>query len=234
MDIAVKDAAQRLAVSESRVRQLLIAGDLNGRRIGRAWLVDAHDVARLQGQQRRSGRPVGPKRAWAIIDLLSGGSAPWLSYSERSQVRSYAAGLDEPNADGWRGILRGRSELRPVQAHPAAVARLGQFDHVLFAGPAEAVRRGFDLIAAGEPRPEIYMPVKEWGHIALSLALQPSHDGNLVIHHPMLVWPFEGSDVVPDAAIAADLLHSAEPRTVRAGQSRLNELLTDLHKDIGR
>ncbi|MCL2612355.1 MAG: helix-turn-helix domain-containing protein [Nocardioidaceae bacterium] len=234
MDIAVKDAAQRLGVSESRIRQLLIAGDLNGRRIGRAWLVDADDVARLQGQQRRPGRPVGPKRAWAIIDILSGGGAPWLSYSERSQVRSYAAGLDEPSADDWRAILRGRSELRSVQAHPAALARLGRFDHVLLAGPAEAVRRGFDLVAAREPRPEIYMPIKEWDHIARSLALRPSHDANLIIHHPMLVWPFEGRDAVPDAAIAADLLHSAEPRAVRAGQLRLNKLLKDLRRGTGR
>jgi excisionase family DNA binding protein len=234
MDIAVKDAAKRLGVSESRIRQLLVAGDLNGRRIGRAWLVDSDDIARLQGQRRRSGRPVGPKRAWAIIDLMSGGSAPWLSYSERSQVRSFVAGLDVPSADDWRGILRGRSALRPVQAHSAAVARLGQFDHVLLAGPAEAVRRGFDLVAAGKPRPEIYMPLKEWGHIARSLALQPSHDANLIIRHPMVVWPFEGRDVVPDAAIAADLLDSAEPRAVRAGQLRLNELLRDLLTDTRR
>jgi excisionase family DNA binding protein len=228
MDIAVKDAAQRLGVSESRIRQLLFAGDLNGRRIGRAWLVDSEDVARLQGQQRRSGRPVGPKRAWAIVDLLSGGSAPWLSYSERSQVRSYAARLEEPSADEWRSILRGRSELRPVRAHPAAVARLGQFDHVLIAGPSEAVRRGFDLVAVGKPRPEFYMPISEWGHIARSLALQPSRDANLVIHHPVMVWPFDSRDAIPDAAIAADLLHSAEPRAVRAGQLRLNELLKDM------
>lgn len=228
MDIAVKDAAQRLGVSESRVRQLLVAGDLNGRRIGRAWLVDGDDVARLRGQRRRSGRPVGPKRAWAIVDLLSGGRAPWLSYSERSQVRSYAARLDEPSADEWRGILRGRSELRPVRAHPAAVARLSQVENVLPAGAAEAVRRGFDLVAVGEPRPELYMPISEWDRIARSLALQPSHDADLIIRHPMMVWPFEGRDSVPDAAIAADLLHSAEPRAVRAGQLRLNELLKDM------
>jgi len=233
LDIAVKEAAQRLGVSESRIRQLLVAGDLNGRRIGRAWLVDSNDVARLQGQRRRSGRPVGPKRAWAIVDLLSGGRATWLSYSERSQVRSYVARLDEPSADEWRSILRGRSELRPVRAHPAAVARLGQFDHVLLAGPAEAVRRDFDLVVVGEPRPEFYMPIMEWGHIAGSLALQPSHDANLIIRHPMVVWPFEDRDATPDAAIAADLLYSAEPRAVLAGQLRLNELLTDL-KDMVR
>ncbi len=225
MDIAVKEAAQRLGVSESRVRQLLAAGDLGGRLIGRVWLVDGNDVARLQGQQRRSGRPVGPRRAWAIVDLLSGGRAPWLSYSERSQVRSYVSRLDAPDADEWRSMLRGRSELRPVRAHPAAVARLGQLDSVLVAGSAEAVRRGFDLVVLGEPVPEFYMPLGEWDPIARSLVLRPSHDADLVIRHPVAVWPFEGRDVIPDAAIAADLLHSAEPRAVRAGWLRLNELL---------
>ncbi len=228
MEIAVSEAAQRLGVSESRVRQLLAAGDLAGRRIGRAWLIDSGDVARLEGQSRRPGRPMGPKRAWAIVDFLSGGSAPWLTYSERSQVRSYAAQLSEPDADEWRSILRGRSELRPVRAHPAAVARLGQFEHVLITGPAEAAQREFDLVAVGEPRPEIYMPLSEWSSIARSLALQPSHTGNLVIHHPMVVWPFEGRDTTPDAAIAADLLYSAEPRAVRAGELRLNELLKEM------
>jgi len=228
MDIAVREAAERLGVSEARIRQLLVAGDLSGRRIGRAWLVDGDDVARMQGQQRRPGRPVGPKRAWAILDILSGGSAPWLSYSERSQVRSYVARLDEPSGDEWRSILRGRSELRPVRAHPAALARLDGFDGVLLAGPAEAARRGFDLVAVREPRPEVYMQLSEWVRIARSLALQPSHDANLMVRHPMLVWPFEGRDAIPDAAIAADLLNSAEPRVVRAGQLRLNELLEEM------
>lgn len=227
MEIAVKDAAQRLGVGESRVRQLLAAGDLRGRRLGRIWLVDSDDVARLQGQQRRPGRPVGPKRAWAIIDLLSGGRAPWLSYSERSQVRSYLAGLDQPSADEWRSILRGRSEMRPVQAHPAAVSRLRQFDRVLLGGPAEAARRGFDLVVIGEPRPEFYMPLSEWAQISRRLALRPSRDADLLVRHPMVVWPFEGRNVLPDAAIAADLLGSAEPRAVSAGQVRLNELLSE-------
>lgn len=228
MDISVKEAGQRLGVSESRIRQLLGAGDLRGRRIGRTWLVDGDDVARLQGQRRLPGRPVGPKRAWAIIDLLDGGRAPWLSYSERSQVRSYLARLDEPDADEWRSVLRGRSEVRPVRAHPAVVARLGQFDGVLPTGVAEAVRRGFDLVAVAEVKPEFYMTIEEWGRLARPLVLLPSFDANVVIKHPRIVWPFEGRGAVPDAAIAADLLQSAEPRAVRAGQLRLNELLAEV------
>lgn len=230
MDISVQDAAARLRLSDSRIRQLLAAGDLRGRRVGRAWLVDSDDVARLQGQERRSGRPAGPKRAWAIIEILDGGGAPWLSSPERSQVRSFLDRLDEPDADAWRAILRGRSESRPVRAHPAAVARLRELDHVLPAGPAEAVRRGFDIVVVGEPRPEFYMPIDEWGRVAPRLALQPSYDGDLLVRHPMKIWPFDHRDAIPDAALAADLLDSAEPRAIRAGQLRLNQLLEDMTK----
>lgn len=228
MEIAVKDAARRLGLSESRIRQFLIVGDLRGRRVGRAWLVDSADVARLQGQHRRTGRPAGPKRAWAIIDLLSGGSAPWLSPSERSQVRSYVTRLEEPDQDEWRSILRGRSELRPVRAHPAAVARLGKLESVLPAGPAEAARRGFDLVVDGDSLPEFYMPISAFAQVARSLALQPSHDADLIVRHPVMIWPFDNREAIPDAAIAADLLQSAEPRAVRAGELRLNELLRDV------
>lgn len=230
MDISVKDAASRLRISEARVRQLVAAGDLAGRHLGRAWLIDSDDVARLQGQRRRSGRPAGPKRAWAILEMLEGRRAPWLAPSERSQVRSYLARLDEPEADEWRGILRGRSELRPVRAHPAAVDRLIDADGVLLAGPAEAARRDFDLVVAGDVRVECYVPLGDWEHLARSLALQPGHDGNVVIRHPVGIWPFDQVAVVSDAVIAADLLDSAEPRAVRAGQLRLNELLAAMSR----
>jgi len=234
MDITIRDAAQRLNVSEPRVRQLLRAGDLRGRRLGRAWLIDADDVARLQSQRRPTGRPLGPKRAWALIDLMSGGKAPWLSYSERSQVRGLARSLNPQDADQWRGTLRGRTELRPVQAHPAAVARLARSDGALLTGPAEAMRRGFDLVASGRQRAEIYLHFDEWDSLAHSLALRPSHEGNLLIRHPMVVWPFDGREIVPDAAIAADLLNSPEPRVIRAGELALNELLKRFQEELAR
>lgn len=224
MDLSVDEAADRLGVSRVRVRQLLASGDLLGRRLGRAWLVDGDSVRRLEGHRRDPGRPVGPKRAWAILDLLSGGKAPWLSYSERSQVRSYIAGLEEPDADSWRGILRGRSEVRPVRAHPAALIRLERSDAVVPAGPAEAVQRGLDLVA-GPMRPEYYVSLEEWPRLAQSLALRPSRDANVMFRHPMVVWPFDDRRRASEAVLAADLLNDVEPRAVRAGCERLNELL---------
>ncbi len=233
MDIAVGDAARRLGISEPRVRQLLGDGALRGRRLGRAWLVDSDDVARLQGHRRRPGRPPGPRRAWSVVDLLRGGAAPWLSASERSQVRSQLVRAGERDADGWRSILRGRNELRPVRAHPAAVARLGELGDALESGPAEAMRRGFDLVVVGDPRPEFYLPDSRWNEVARALALQAGEEGDVLLRHPIAVWPFEDRDAVCDAALAADLLDSPEPRAVRAGRLRLNELLEDFVRRSG-
>ena len=87
MDIAVNDAAERLGVHPTRVRQLVRSGDLAGHRVGRVWLVDPQDVARLAGQKARAGRPMAPARAWGLLDLLEGGSALWLPPVGRSQVR---------------------------------------------------------------------------------------------------------------------------------------------------
>jgi len=226
MEIAVKDAAQRLGITESRVRQLLHAGDLAGRRVGRSWLVAAEDVARLERQHRRPGRPIGPLRAWGLLDILNGGNAPWLSYSARSQVRSYMARLQDADGDEWRAVLRGRSHVIRAQAHPAALRRLQDADGVLPAGAAQAMQRGFDLVSFEEAIPEVYLQPEQWSTIAPALAIrEDSPQANLLVRLPRGVWPFEGCNSVPDPAIAADLLEAPEPRAARAGAIRLDELL---------
>ena len=230
MEVVVAEAAERLGVDRSRVRQLLNAGDLQGRRVGRDWLVSAEDVARLQGQRRRPGRPLGPLRAWGLLDLLAGGPASWLSYSARSQVRASMSRLQDVDADRWRSMLRGRSRVVRVVAHPASIPRLLARPEVHVAGVNEAVRRGFDLVALGSQRDEAYVPGQEWPALKKSLALRdagPGESANLVVRIPERVWPFESSGGVSDAALAADLLEAAEPRAVSAGERRLSKLLSE-------
>ncbi|WP_208322845.1 helix-turn-helix domain-containing protein [Mumia sp. ZJ1417] len=230
VEIVVSEAAERLGVGPSRVRQLLNAGDLQGRRAGRDWLVSADDVARLQGQRRRPGRPLGPLRAWGLLDLLEGGAAPWLSYSARSQVRSSMSRLRDVGADHWRSMLRGRSRVVRVVAHPAAIPRLLARPEVHAAGAVEAVRRGFDLVALESQRDEVYVPSEEWPALKKSLTLRdagPGEEASLVVRMPERVWPFDSPGGVSDAALAADLLEAAEPRAVSAGDRRLSELLRE-------
>jgi excisionase family DNA binding protein len=226
MDIAVNDAAERLGVHPTRVRQLVRSGDLAGHRVGRVWLVDPQDVARLAGQKARAGRPLAPARAWGLLDLLDGGSALWLPSVARSQVRHLLSKLNGADADCWRAALRSRSQVLRVRAHPAAISRLLAEPQVLAAGPAEAARMGVDLLAMGQI-PQFYVPSGRWPELvrALHIVEMPA-ESNLLVRLPRGVWPFEGHSHPGVAALAADLLESAEPRAVSGGVAKLNELST--------
>ena len=235
MEIEVKEASRRLGVNDSRVRKMLRAGSLRGRRVGNSWVVLVDDVARLENNRARAGRPLTARRAWAVLDLLDSGRAPWLPDSARSQVRSHLERLNQPGPEVWRSLLRNRSHVVHALAHPAALKRLADMDGVGRAGASEAAERGFDLVALGASVPEFYVEASAWPQIARSLAIRESRSGpNVVIRVPHDAWPFSDEAKVSDAALAADLLESAEPRAVSAGAGRLNDLLAEWQQGRAR
>lgn len=222
VDIAVSEAARRLKLDESRVRQLLRSGSLAGRLVGSRWLVDAVDVARLTGQVRRGGRPLAPARAWALLDLLAGGSAEWLKPAARSQVRavlrSLAAGAD---GDRWRALLAARSSVHRCWAHPAAIERLVREPRVLVGGPQRAVRAGLDLVVVDGGLSDLYVAAELWPSLAARYRVRDrASQPNLLVRVPQGMWPF-AEEVSPEA-LAADLLDSAESRAVDAAATFLN------------
>lgn len=232
VEIAVSEAAAQLGISEPRVRQLLVSGDLDGRRLGRMWLVSAESVAqmRLRGV-RPPGRPLGPRRAWALLDLLAGGDAPWLTAPARSQLKGRMRGLAKATAGQWRAALRGRSDVTRCQIHPAAIPRLLNRKRVLAAGMAALRDRPFDLMVAEHAVDQAYVDPALWPSLSRTLAIRaagsdnPAVVPNLTVFLPRIAWPFTDRHSLPDSVLAADLLDSAEPRAVNAGTERLIELL---------
>jgi excisionase family DNA binding protein len=231
IEIAVSDAAGRLGLSQPRVRQLLASGDLAGRRLGRSWLVSDESVARLQQNRRLSGRPLGPRRAWGLLDILAGGEAAWLTSSARSQLKTSMRRLAGADADEWRAALRGRSQVLACQAHPAAIPRLLSHQRVLPAGLAMLRGRDFDLTTGPHDIDQLYADPVLWPDIAHALAIRaagPDGPGivpNLTVLLPRIAWPFGDRTAIPDSVLAADLLESPEPRAVSAGAQRLSQLL---------
>jgi excisionase family DNA binding protein len=53
--VTTKRAAEILGISDSRMRQLILAGRLPAKKIGRDWLIREKDLAKMFG--RRPGRP---------------------------------------------------------------------------------------------------------------------------------------------------------------------------------
>lgn len=233
MEISASNAADLIGVDRSRVLHWLRAGDLAGRKLGNVWLVDQADASLRATTARSPGRPMAPARAWGLLDHLDGGSAPWLTAVARSQVRALLRELVEaepPSAARWRGLLRARSQIIKVHVHPSALGRMLQQPGPPYpAGAQSGAAAGIDVVALG-PVEHLYLPAEAWPGMMRRWHLDPSSgEPNLVLHVPVGVWPFEGRDEVSGAAIAADLLESAEPRAVSGGLSRLNALARSAH-----
>src|SRR2546430_15610832 len=90
-EIDVPSAAKRLGVHPSRVRALLVSGDLKGRKLGGRWLVDQYASDVRARSASVNGRAFSPSRAWGFLALLSGEEAPWIEPSARSRVRALLA-----------------------------------------------------------------------------------------------------------------------------------------------
>lgn len=224
MELPVTSAAARLGVDDSRVRKLLRDGVLPGRQVGRLWLIRSEDLALLESRQSRPGRPLAPARAWGLLDFLDEGRAPWLSPVARSQTKQLLRGLAGANADRWRAALRARSEILRCRSHPAAIKKLLAQPGVLPAGDGEAARRGIDLVVV-DGMAQAYVPREEWPVLSERLMINElANEPNLIVMLPRDVWPFEAKPEVTEAALAADLLDSAEPRGVNRGVAVLNEL----------
>lgn len=115
--LSVGVVAERLGVSERRVRALVAAGRLPAERVGRAWLI-APDALALVDGARAPGRPLGSRGAWR--ELLGEVAAPAFDASIlRARYRGRARRLvfDAPDvasaiADevlaigGWSAAMR--------------------------------------------------------------------------------------------------------------------------------
>ena len=216
------EAAARLDLDASRVRQLLRSGLLAGRRVGSVWLVDGDSLALVAARRPLPRRPLAPARAWALLDLLDGGAAPDLSAVARSQVRALIRSLAGSDPSRWRAALRSRVEVRACQVHPAAVDRLRHEPGVLEAGPGKAAEHGLDLVAVDAVL-ELYVRLDRWPALSAQYRVQPSRgSANLILHLPRAGhWP---EPELPRAALAADCVDSPEPRAGSAGAAMLNDL----------
>ncbi len=97
VQVTVRQAAQRLRLSDGRVRALIRDGSLGAARVGSQFVILDADLAQFMAQRREAHvRSFSRQIAWAAADLADGGSAQSISDSERSRLRSR---LDHTTAD---------------------------------------------------------------------------------------------------------------------------------------
>ncbi|MFB6887942.1 helix-turn-helix domain-containing protein [Kitasatospora sp. NPDC056327] len=243
--LSVKQAAAILDIDDSRVRQLLRAGSLEGQHVGGRWLVDGHSARLRKERGGAAGRPLSVRNAWGLLAALSGHRVSNLSDAERSRImsrlRNMAAHDDLPVARLGE-LVRARAECRRYRVHTGLMSVLLDDPDVVRSGLSAAARAGAGYLAPGKA--EIYVHPDKVGKLEAGFGLaRDNASGNLLMHvAPAEVWPFlrsnadaptKGSDA-PAAVVAADLLDSREDRAETAAAELLRRLLsTHLHQQVG-
>lgn len=223
--LAVGEAAQRLGVDPSRVRQLARCGQLPASRVGHQWLIDADAVGeRVRRGGTHRGRPLAPRSAWGLLVHASGREPDWLNRVERSRIRrrlrELAAGADED----LHALLRSRADVHRVYAHPAGIGRILAEPGVIRSGASAIGEAGADLIAADLA--EAYVSATTLDHLIRRYRLRPVARPNLLLRVPRAVWPFPADQVVaPAPVVAADLLDATDERSQRAGRRLFTEIM---------
>jgi hypothetical protein len=230
--LSVGQAADLLEVDESRIRQLLQAGQLQGRHLGGRWLVEGDSVRERRDRRPASGRPLSERNAWGLLALLADRPPAGLSAPEHSRLVArlrILAAQDDLAGAKLQGLLRARAELRRYRAHRGVLDALLADPDVVRAGVSAAPRAGADYVAPEQA--EVYVRPDRVHRLEAHYGLLRDHErGNLLVRIPPAeAWPVlqtsraaavGGSDA-PAAVIAADLLDRPDDRAHAAAAALL-------------
>lgn len=209
-EYSVREAAALIGVSPQRVRVMLDAGLLQGRKVGRAWVVS--DPKRAERRSR--GRPLSAGNVWALLALLAGEVPDWVDPAVRSRLRRRIH-------QGVAGEALRRSEPR-ARLHrwrilPGDIDKLVREFPLVLSGLSAGYRELDVVPIMGEV--DAYVDVRHLAKIERrfkpdTAAEQP----NAILRVPSHPWILKRSDKAPLAVVAADLLSSDDPRVARAAR----------------
>ena len=221
--VTTREAALRLKVSERQVRNMVRQGLLDVLPGSPNLLITARSLARTAQQPRRTGRPWTPRVAWAALDLLSSGTAPWLLPAERYRLRE---SLKSRSVDEVITSARNRAMVKRFRAAPEAEQMLLRHHIVPTGGSALAnpdVAERFGL-ASGGSGADGYVGPGTAANLAASLGMVEDREGKVVLREVEFQDALQ-QDGAPVAAIALDLTESFAVREQSAGRRVLEELL---------
>ena len=215
--IGIANAARQLEVSPRRVHQLVAAGQLSGRRIGRSWVLDRADVQRFARSQPGVGRPWSPSSAWYVL-ALANGDAVQASPVDRSRAKKRLQVGLEPLAKR----LSSRAQSRWFYAHPAVHSEMLSYPSVVASGVSALSHHYVDLVVSDQS--EAYVRESRVAELADRFALDADSDRPNVQLRVVGDddWPFDADQQVAAApVVAVDLLEADDERSQRAARELL-------------
>lgn len=213
--LPVVEAAGRLGVSETRVRQLLGSGELRARQVQGLWLIPVEEIERREDLSPQSGRRLTALRAWGLIYIAADLPAPWLDRSARYRLRRL---LEQRGLRALRSRLIARGIPTPMRAHPSLLVELRQDADLMLSGATAATQLGLGLLA--HDIVEGYVAADRAEDFVARYHLRASREPNVVLR---AVAPFTQdwppSHEAPLPAIALDLLEDPDPRAREVGDA---------------
>jgi hypothetical protein len=217
--IGLRDAAERLGVSQRRARAMIAAGQLEAEKVQGRWLVDPESLNRVAIARRRDGPPWSPLLAWAYLLYRDGDphALDGLSRVSRHRVRQRAGvrlALDELAALAAR-----RAEPWRCRAHPSVVVDLVGAGVASGLSAAEALGVGLG-VRVGE-HADIYVPESRAHKLVDELALSPARGAQvdaIVRAVPEAAWRLGDRQIAPVLAVALDVAEHGDARSREAAE----------------
>jgi excisionase family DNA binding protein len=231
-EMTTREAAAHLGVNQSRLRALIAAGSLTGRRVGSQWLVDVDSLDRQKELTAAgaTGRAMAQHVAWAAADLADVGNAAWLSASEKSRLRRRLR--DAASVDVLRRWLTHRcAEAVRYRVSDRDLDALLAQEGVVRTGvsAADSYRLGLGAGGAGEA----YLSASVAKDLIRDFYLIQNRTGNLTFRivghdlHLATARHIDGQRVCTRLVVGADLADSLDSRTRTAGRELLRAVLSE-------
>lgn len=196
--VSLSDASRVLGISIERVRQLVVAGDLPGQRFGNAWAVPRDALVARRRISRRGGRPLSPVHAWTAI---------------------VAGDVDL----SWPGRYQRRAALVRCDMSRADVDSLPRVAEALEGGVHAAIALGAPLAASDNRDLYLSRAMHHRLESVVALVIDPLGPIRLRVVDDDAWKLVPRADLAPRAAVALDLLDSADPRQWIAAESLVND-----------
>jgi excisionase family DNA binding protein len=213
MSVGLGEAAERLGVSQRRVRAMIAAGRLDAQKVQGRWLVEPGSLERVADIPRRDGPPWSPVLAWAYLQFLDGDphALDRLSRVSRHRVRQRASAALDLNE--LAAIALRRAETWRCRAHPSVVNDLLHAGVRSGLSAADALGVGLG-IRSGE-HADVYLPRSRARQLVEELGLVPAggRDVNAIVRAvPDAAWRLDHRAFAPLLAVALDLAEHGDPR----------------------
>lgn len=203
MQIGVREVSARLGVSPRRVRAMIQRGDLRALSVSGRWVVEEAELVGRGG--RRVARPMSPRVATALLDLLSGEEPVTLSPSEAWRLRGRRDRLftDPAPATLLRAWLRARPRPLLLAVAPTDLPDLAADPRVVTSGISD---QRAEIVAMD--RLEGWIARHDLDEVRQEFLLVESDAPNVVLHvaHEAVPAP------VPLGWSIADLAQHRGPR----------------------